>query len=481
MYNCTASSTATAQNQPYSVPATVSEKFQLVNIPLCQFAIFYNMDLEICPGGNMTVNGPTYANGQIYADPASGATLTFAGTVNTTAPSVIYARSPNDPQSSTPNPSVDYTDPQSPVTNSPALVLPVGTNSYQFGSTNVVAANNANSVRAILDLPPDGVDPNSQMGQEYLYNQASIIVSNSASGDITAYLQNPNNISRLTPIPNNLTNVTSTPLYNKRGSITGYTYMTNLAYTFATNASFYDYREGKTVQAVQLNIGALNTWLSGAGSTYNAQLYNDTGQYIDSVYVYNNAPSDSSDLPSVRVANGSVLPSQGLTVVTPDPLYVLGNYNATGSALGSTNTANTAPAALIGDALTILSTSWSDSYNSSTSLSSRNAGSTTVNAATLEGIVESTKVGNKKYYSGGVENFLRLLENWSGDTLTYNGSIVVMFDSQYATNFWQSPGIYYNVPTRNWGFDVRFSQSQNNLPPLFPSAPVMMRQGWTAN
>ena len=25
--------------------------------------------MEICPGGNMTVNGPTYVNGQIYADP----------------------------------------------------------------------------------------------------------------------------------------------------------------------------------------------------------------------------------------------------------------------------------------------------------------------------------------------------------------------------------------------------------------------------
>ena len=46
----------------------------------------------------------------------------------------------------------------------------------------------------------------------------------------------------------------------------------------------------------------------------------------------------------------------GLTVVTPDPLYVLGNYNANGSSLNNgTNVANTAPAALIGDAITVLS------------------------------------------------------------------------------------------------------------------------------
>jgi hypothetical protein len=181
----------------------------------------------------------------------------------------------------------------------------------------------------------------------------------------------------------------------------------------------------------------------------------------------------------VRVANGSVLPTQGLTVVTPDPLYVLGNYNATGAALGTTNTASTSPAGLLGDAITVLSTSWSDSYTKNTSLNSRNAGATTVNAATLEGIVVSTNFGGQKYYSGGVENFLRLLEDWGGDTLTYNGSIVVLFASQYATNYWQSPGIYYQVPTRKWGFDLNFTQ-QNKLPPVFPSWKDLIRQRWNA-
>ena len=145
----------------------------------------------------------------------------------------------------------------------------------------------------------------------------------------------------------------------------------------------------------------------------------------------------------------------------------------------STNVVNTAPAGLMGDAITILSTSWSDSYTSSTALSSRNAANTTVNAATLEGIVQSTTVNGTKQYSGGVENFMRLLENWSGDTLTYNGSIIVLFQSRFATNFWQAPGAYYNVPTRNWGFDVNF-QTQGGLPPIFPSAKAMIRQSWKA-
>ncbi|HUA37945.1 MAG TPA: hypothetical protein VMA35_06040 [Candidatus Sulfopaludibacter sp.] len=455
------SSTAIALNQPYSVPATVQEQFQLAQIPLAQKAIFYNMNMEICPGANMTVNGPTYVNGQIYADPGSGDTLTFAGPVNTTMPSVIYTRSPNDQQSTTANPSVVYTVTNSPATNSPPLILPVGTNSYS-------ASTNTTSVETILQLPPAGTDPNSSLGQEYLYNEADIIISNSSSGTISAFYQNSNNVSQLTAIPYDMTNV-----------VAG---VTNKYYSFATNVSFYDYRESDTVKAVQLNVGAFNTWLTGKGATYNNENNSGStskGHNINSVYVYNSVPLSSTQLPAVRMANGGTLPSQGLTVATPDPIYVLGNYNANGVSLNNgTNVVNAVPAGLMGDAITILSTSWSDSYTSSTSLSSRNAGNTTVNAATLEGIVQSTTVNGNKQYSGGVENFMRLLENWSGDTLTYNGSIIVLFNSVYATNFWNLPGTYYNPPTRAWGFDVNF-ETQGGLPPIFPSAKAMIRQQWS--
>ena len=144
-----------------------------------------------------------------------------------------------------------------------------------------------------------------------------------------------------------------------------------------------------------------------------------------------------------------------------------GNYNIQTNSGGSTssqttNTAWTSPSALMGDAITVLSSAWSDGGGNLP-----NASSTTVNAACLEGIVPSATVGGTKHYSGGLENFLRLLENWSGDTLCYNGSIVAMFPSSYATNFWNTPGNYYDVPTRMWGFDANFF-NPDKLPPLTP-------------
>jgi hypothetical protein len=481
---CTVISTATATNEPYSVPATVKEQFQLASIPLFQFAIFYNMTMEICPGTNMTVNGKTYVNGQIWADPSYK--LTFGDTVDTTMPAVFYTRNTNDDtQTVTANPTVIYSVTNQPTTNAPALVLPVGTNSFQFGATNYAGTNSASSVESILNLPPTNVVASSSQGQTYLYNDADLVISNASfaigtnSGIgslITAYFQDTNNATRLTPIANNFTNTIKTVFTN--GSVKTTNYSTNIAYTFATNTTFYDYREGKTVQAVQLNVGALNSWINGAGSADNSQLNTDSGHYIDSVYIYNNFPASNTNLPAVQVANGATLPTQGLSVATPFPLYVLGNYNASGSNLGTTNVANTAPAAFMADAITLLSGNWNNSYTSNTALTSRIATNTTINAATLEGIVVSTNISGTKYYSGGVENFLRLLESWTGDTLTYNGSIVVMFNSLYATNHWQGPGNYYNIPIRNWGFDLNF-KSQNQLPALTPQAKALVRQGWS--
>jgi hypothetical protein len=257
---------------------------------------------------------------------------------------------------------------------------------------------------------------------------------------------------------------------------------TNYFYSFVTNVSFYDYRETKTVKAVQLDVGKFNTWLttSTSGQTFNSRNTSgitSKGHPINLVYVYNSIPPASGSpgvLPAVRVINGQELLPSGFTVATPFPLYVLGNYNTTTN--GSTfstilgDTTNTYPAALMGDAITVLSAGWNDNlYTSSYPLSARPSVNTTINAATLQGIVPS----DGTHYSGGVENFLRLLENWSSaTTLTYNGSIVVMFPSQYANSPWPGSGTVYGVPTRRWGFDPNFL----NLGKLPPGTPMVVNQ-----
>jgi hypothetical protein len=104
------------------------------------------------------------------------------------------------------------------------------------------------------------------------------------------------------------------------------------------------------------------------------------------------------------------------------------------------------------------------------------AGATTVNAAFLTGVVETT-LGQ---YSGGMENFPRFLETWTGIPFTYNGSMVKMFPSLYATNVWSGIGYanhYYDPPVRNWAFDTNF-RDPNKLPPLTPSFLRVIHHQW---
>lgn len=495
--NCTVTSTAIPLNQGESLSATISQSIWFGTIPVFQYAIFYNPDLEMNPGAAMTVNGKVHSNANIWAT-GNGASspLTFSDVVEAVG-KVALTCGPNDPVNTGRSGNVVFLDTKNnPLSGAKSLTLPIGTN------------NNPLMAEGILNLPPAGLGaPNpsaySIQGQVYPYNEADLIISNAANGtNLSVFYQDQFNVSTLSKLQPDVTNIIAT------GSGKNKVTATNFYFSFVTNVSFYDYREYSAVQAVQIDVSRLNVWLTNTTGTGGRQ-YNlknggtdgnsgDKGHWINGIYVYNSvpqisgSPSTTGQLPAVRVVNGQQLPSDGLTVATAQPLYVEGNYNVTTNGvnysltLGS-STLNTVPAALMGDSITILSTNWNDANDiKGKALGTRKSADTTINAAALEGIVASAKdAGGNKHYSGGVENFLRLLEDWSNNSnghngagvLTYNGSIVVLFTSAYATNFWQQTGNYYNAPNRQWGFDLSFT-NQNRLPPMTPQVRAVVRQFW---
>jgi hypothetical protein len=497
--------TATPIGQPQNVPATVHESLQLASIPLFQFAIFYNVNLEIAPGAPMIISGPVFCNQSIW-EGANNAT--FSSTVTAVGTNCSLKLNPFASNYGPQTPPAVFSMAGQPVDHANALVMPIGTN------------NNPATILGLLNLPPPAYAMGtaaaySSNGMVYPANGADLVISNASFGVNNANPSGTNTIiyfqdTGLAPIPFDFYKLKQSAVTGKYTNyVSPYLYDTNRCYTnvqyagysFVTNVVFGDWREGwnngsgpaKTVQAVQIDIGLLNKWLtntivpgSASGAALDATKVLHSGHHICSVYVYNYVPLTTTTLPAVRVFNGKQLPDPGttppkragLTVATPFPMYVQGDYNSqdsSGSALGLANTLHTLPAALMADSITILSDSWNDSITTKLPTPT----STTVNAAMLEGIVASNPniSGN---YSGGVENFLRLLENWNNSTttLTYNGSIVVLFYSQYATNTWLQTANYYNPPKRNWAFDMNFMQSAK-LPPLTPSIKAMIRGQWT--
>jgi Tfp pilus assembly protein PilX len=548
--NVTITATATPNTGP-AVPATVTETIQFAYIPLFQFAIFYNMNLEIAAASPLTIQGPVYSNGGIW----SGSTaITFSSSVSAVGLATNAAADPFCPGYSGSGPST-YSMVGQPTSGNDTLTMPVGT------------SNNAASVEAIVNIPPTTYTMNtasafSTNGQLYIANAADLYLTNYPSGTnwsatlgpvgapMALYYSDGFNVGNYLTwvtndfyvvsnfyhgasagvfvtnyIPPTATNYPSSVFQAANGfqftngvtriiytNLTapwqGTNYVVYMGYSFLTNVVFYDWREGwhngsgpaKTVQAVQLNLVAYNQWMTNhgpvatanhdpnGGTNYNLQCNSHKSHPMDSMYVYNAVPLTTTTLPAARVMNGAQMPSQtgtfGFTFASAMPLYVWGDYNASnsfGSSMGQNNVTYTEPAALMGDSITILSDGWNDSVSSTKKTGGQNALQTTINAACLEGIVESTNnaASDANGYSGGVENFLRLQENWSSINLYYNGSIIVMFPSQYATNCWQQTGNYYTAATRKWAFDTNYLVG-SGLPPLTPKATGVIRGTWNA-
>jgi hypothetical protein len=185
---------------------------------------------------------------------------------------------------------------------------------------------------------------------------------------------------------------------------------------------------------------------------------------------------------ALKLINGGIvggvnsLPASGLTVVAENPVYVQGNYNATATNV----TGSSVPAAIMGDAITILSNAWSDSdsFLAPNNPAGRPAIDTGYRFAAVAGkgrsfdwpawATSNTPFGT----DGGVGNFLRYVEDWNdaGRTILYKGSIVSLYTSRQATGTFKCCTNVYAWGVRSYSFDTNFL-----TPSLLPPGTPMFR------
>jgi hypothetical protein len=129
-------------------------------------------------------------------------------------------------------------------------------------------------------------------------------------------------------------------------------------------------------------------------------------------------------------------------------------------------------AAVIADAVTFLSNSWTDdkSFDFPYVASSRavpNDAWYRLAIASGKGPSFTQPVGTAQDFGtdGGVHNFLRFLEDWNS-TLHYTGSIVSLYFARQGLGTYKG-GIVYSPPTRDYSFDVEFLVP-SQLPPGTP-------------
>jgi hypothetical protein len=457
--------------------------------PLFQYAIFYNKDMELFPGAAFNVGGRVHSNGRIFT--GTTASITFSDYVTQVSGVSNHYNAPLDPRvEPSLSGAINYAK-GPPITSSKKN--PPGEMNSNTGDTNY----NNDGPRELIEVPNSWqTDENAA---DRMFNKAGIkVLVNSTGSAIVA----DNGVT----VPAN-----GKVFMTQDGTIIPSTdsLATYLASVMSTG-SFKDYREGQSFTTVDLDIAKINTAYTSGGlpatipsttkwpnnASVPAALKNQNitsalqgkNMWNGQLYVtdVSNSPTHRT---GIKLINGASLPdgsngAAGLTVTTANAAFVVGDYNTggvppvdSGSNLAANNYASgytVQPAAIIADAVSVVSANWtSGAYDTKPTLSARPAANTTINSALISGIVASDGTA----YSGGVENYVRLLEDWGSKRLTYYGSMINLYESQQSTAHWQSTGNYYQAPARNWYFDVNFL-NPNKLPPGTPVLRSLMRGQW---
>jgi hypothetical protein len=177
---------------------------------------------------------------------------------------------------------------------------------------------------------------------------------------------------------------------------------------------------------------------------------------------------------ALKIVNGAQgqLPADGLNITAENPVYVVGPFNATNAAFANPHAA----AAIIADAVTLLSPNWTDhnSFANPNNPGNRTRTDTYYRFATIAGKGRSFPFAGTNCNGtcapdfgtdGGTHNFLRYLE--SGGTINYRGAMASLYHSRQATGVYKCCDTVYGAPTRGYNFDIEFL-NPSLLPPKTP-------------
>ncbi len=433
-------------------------RFKSRLVPLFQFAAFYNKDLEILPGPAMTLSGPVHTNKDLYLN--ANTSLAISGQV-TSVGNLYRGRKDDNTCMSTP---VSVTNPVSAVNLKPTCPQRVLINNSDITSYNGMIQIKVPPVEVPQPAQFDPIPGNLYWEKADLrlvlrMNAADTNKSTTASTSGIEVRKNDDTVD--------------SALTTKLNSCAGTVGTKAVGY----NSAFYNHRESKYMALLEVDMLALlnciqSQSLFGAGKT----LADTTEGGL--VLFFTVDGTKEALLPNkygFRIRNGSKLQSNlagapavvGLTVVSDQAAYIKGDYNSV----------NKIPAAIMSDSLNLLSNNWNIAdTTSSGALSGRTASNTIVNSAFLSGTDttggQDGTSGQGGAYNGGLENYPRFHENWSGKTLTYRGSFVSLNIPRHVNGTWASQS--YNPPNRDWNYDTSFNNAAN-LPPITPRF-VYLRQ-----
>jgi hypothetical protein len=459
------------------------------SIPLFQFGVFYEDDLEIHNGPRMDFAGWVHTNSNLYLTSDN----TYFQDNVTAADSVIWRRKATNQRLNG-----VYIDDK----DGNAVALTFDSRSDP-GHSFVTKSNNSFDGRLMssasgvtpLNLPlPDGLPTTTMVERRNAGDDAAISnVKFSRKADL--HIEVKTNRLSLAPATFCDDDPAVGAMVMDRGPRPKPSEAECQAIFSGEQDLFRDGRENVGVDVFEIDVGALQAWIQAhlAPKPIDIIYVTFDPATVDSVAPYTVARS-KNDYPALRLVNGAQL-RYPLTIATDRPVYVKGNFNTVGWQ----------PASILGDAITFLSPAWSDGHASHdwgnlwTADPNEDHGVPATTNATPMSVYAAIAAGHSATpcdvnrlqppcdpadftpppltggsypnYGGGLENFPRFLENWGaggGVTMLYRGSLVSLFQSRYANRKRWSWVDYYSPPTRDWAFDLQF-RDPTKLPPGTPT------------
>lgn len=404
---------------------TVKQEVQVAEIPVFEFGAFYNLPMEVDSlQSDLTLPGRLHSNTNVYFGPPRPRNLTLSGDV-TSAGSIVH---------------------QGHSSLLLGLLPPIGNVIYQGASDEKVSSlnlplgtnNTPELLHEIIEIPRDSELPQSLLGQQRFYNKADLIIL-----------------------------VSNTTVTARSGYTNGFQPFSATDYDLiirpfvSTNAKMWDGRQQKYFHLTEIDIAGLEAKYS--------EVRNKIGTDPKIIYVadtrYPNSPTDAA---GVRIVRGQRLrDGVGLTLATMNPLYVKGDFN----------TQSPQRAALVCDAITVLSANWND-FNSTNATTLRLASilGARINAGVITGIAPT----GATTYSGGIQNVFSLLENWTFSSgFDFNGSLAVLYRSEMAGRSYDV-SLNFALPPllRAINYDNNFTVA-SKLPHGTPQLRTLIRSRWS--
>jgi hypothetical protein len=465
--------------QMYSISASseingmhkrVEKLVNVTQIPLFQFAIFYDNDLEMLPGPSLTIHGPIHSNGNLYL--GAGATLTLDTQYVRAVGHVYRARK-------------DSGEPTTGIVD----IKVYGENKYakMESQKSLAVASTSGYDSAFLGFDKNGDGDYFDKGDISSWTlgaldlwKGTVRSAEHASKEIAApegatikyYLNTPGTgnfdydsvTKKYTEVPigegdyvkgmyheNADIVIADGHFYQKDGTeITSWPDVDGDGTPDSpiSEGTFYDARETCYVKTTDIDLDILGK----------------SGYWPANGLLYAVRTDATVEQPNgIRLKNGSVL-AGALSVATEDPLYTWGDYN-TGD-----GTHPQQPAAIMTDAMNVLSSKWDDTKSAG---DLPHAQPTKLNVCVMTGGTPTMEGG----YNGGFENLPRFHELWTGSPAEIRGSFIYTWESQIAKAPWAYGGDRYQALSRDWDY-WKALDDPNFLPPFSPKVTYCKRVMW---